>query len=234
MTAWTSSYFLFSSLSTTCAMGDLAVLGGFGRRRLTRSVRGPPLARNTSTIRRARVPSPGSARPGPRPRAVAFRSLAQTPRFSLTAPRAPPYRASILYANHHGWVSIGRPTEVFRGLAAAARICRARVRLAARRHGGGDLLRRPRAQDRHPRPLTKLQELEWHFHAALFSLWMGYGYTINANPRVDSFTESLSLPAQGLDRARRLRTLRAAVLRARRLPQPRFRHPILLARRAVR
>src|SRR5688572_27217469 len=43
-----------------------------------------------------------------------------------------------------------------------------------------------------PAPLTKLQELEWHFHAALFSLWMGYGYTINANPRVDSFTENLS------------------------------------------
>ena len=43
-----------------------------------------------------------------------------------------------------------------------------------------------------PAPLTKLQELEWHFHAALFSLWMGYGYTINANPRVDSFTEKLS------------------------------------------
>jgi TRAP-type mannitol/chloroaromatic compound transport system permease small subunit len=43
-----------------------------------------------------------------------------------------------------------------------------------------------------PVPLTKLQELEWHFHAALFSLWMGYGYTINAHPRVDSFTERLS------------------------------------------
>jgi TRAP-type mannitol/chloroaromatic compound transport system permease small subunit len=43
-----------------------------------------------------------------------------------------------------------------------------------------------------PAPLTKLQELEWHFHAALFSLWMGYGYTINAHPRVDSFTEHLS------------------------------------------
>jgi TRAP-type mannitol/chloroaromatic compound transport system permease small subunit len=41
-------------------------------------------------------------------------------------------------------------------------------------------------------PLTKLQELEWHFHAALFSLWMGYGYTINAHPRVDSFTEHLT------------------------------------------
>ena len=44
-----------------------------------------------------------------------------------------------------------------------------------------------------PAPLTKLQELEWHFHAALFSLWMGYGYTINAHPRVDSFTEKLRL-----------------------------------------
>jgi TRAP-type mannitol/chloroaromatic compound transport system permease small subunit len=38
-------------------------------------------------------------------------------------------------------------------------------------------------------PYTKLQELEWHFHAAIFSLWLGYCYTINAHPRVDSFTE---------------------------------------------
>src|SRR5688572_30065126 len=44
-----------------------------------------------------------------------------------------------------------------------------------------------------PVPLTRLQELEWHFHAAVFSLWMGYGYTINAHPRVDSFTETLTL-----------------------------------------
>ena len=41
-------------------------------------------------------------------------------------------------------------------------------------------------------PYTKLQELEWHFHAAVFSLWMGYCYTINAHPRVDSFTEHLN------------------------------------------
>jgi TRAP-type mannitol/chloroaromatic compound transport system permease small subunit len=41
-------------------------------------------------------------------------------------------------------------------------------------------------------PFTKLQELEWHFHAALFSLWMGYCYTINAHPRVDSFTEQMT------------------------------------------
>ena len=43
-----------------------------------------------------------------------------------------------------------------------------------------------------PLPSTKLQELEWHFHAAIFSLWMGYCYTINAHPRVDSFTEQIS------------------------------------------
>jgi len=42
-------------------------------------------------------------------------------------------------------------------------------------------------------PYTKLQELEWHFHACVFSLWMGFCYTINAHPRVDSFTEHLSL-----------------------------------------
>jgi TRAP-type mannitol/chloroaromatic compound transport system permease small subunit len=41
-------------------------------------------------------------------------------------------------------------------------------------------------------PYTKLQELEWHFHAAIFSLWMGYCYTINAHPRVDSFLEGKS------------------------------------------
>ena len=41
-------------------------------------------------------------------------------------------------------------------------------------------------------PYTKLQELEWHFHAAIFSLWMGYDYVINAHPRVDSFTEKLA------------------------------------------
>src|SRR5688572_1860030 len=43
-----------------------------------------------------------------------------------------------------------------------------------------------------PAPLTKLQELEWHFHAVLFSMWMGYGYTVNAHPRVDSFTEKMA------------------------------------------
>jgi TRAP-type mannitol/chloroaromatic compound transport system permease small subunit len=41
-------------------------------------------------------------------------------------------------------------------------------------------------------PYTKLQELEWHFHAAIFSLWMGYCYTINAHPRVDSFSERMT------------------------------------------
>ena len=40
---------------------------------------------------------------------------------------------------------------------------------------------------------TMLQELEWHLHAAIFSLWMGFNYVINGHPRVDSYTEPLSL-----------------------------------------
>ena len=42
-----------------------------------------------------------------------------------------------------------------------------------------------------PIPLTKFQELEWHLHTTVFSMWMGYNYTINAHPRVDSYTETL-------------------------------------------
>ncbi|MFM9846074.1 MAG: TRAP transporter small permease subunit [Hyphomicrobiaceae bacterium] len=42
-------------------------------------------------------------------------------------------------------------------------------------------------------PYSKLQELEWHIHTALFSFWMGYNYVINAHPRVDSYVENLSL-----------------------------------------
>jgi len=42
-----------------------------------------------------------------------------------------------------------------------------------------------------PIPLTKGQELEWYVHTMLFSLWMGYNCTINAHPRVDSYTETL-------------------------------------------
>ena len=83
-------------------------------------------------------------------------------------------------------------------------------------------------------PYTKLQELEWHFHAAIFSLWMGYCYTINAHPRVDTFTEHLTLSRQGLDRARRLPRPGAALHRAGRLLQPGFRRVVLPARRAVR
>ena len=43
-----------------------------------------------------------------------------------------------------------------------------------------------------PIPYTKFQEMEWHLHAAIFSLWMGYCYVINAHPRVDSYTETLA------------------------------------------
>lgn len=42
-----------------------------------------------------------------------------------------------------------------------------------------------------PIPLTKFQELEWHVHTIVFSMWMGYNCTINAHPRVDSYTETL-------------------------------------------
>jgi TRAP-type mannitol/chloroaromatic compound transport system permease small subunit len=32
---------------------------------------------------------------------------------------------------------------------------------------------------------TRLQELEWHLHAALFSLWLGAAYVRNAHVRID-------------------------------------------------
>jgi TRAP-type mannitol/chloroaromatic compound transport system permease small subunit len=40
-------------------------------------------------------------------------------------------------------------------------------------------------------PYTKFQELEWHLHTAIFSLWLGYNYVVNAHPRVDSYTDQL-------------------------------------------
>jgi TRAP-type mannitol/chloroaromatic compound transport system permease small subunit len=39
---------------------------------------------------------------------------------------------------------------------------------------------------------TMLQELEWHFHAALFALVLGYGYIYNAHVRVDLIRENLA------------------------------------------
>jgi hypothetical protein len=71
-------------------------------------------------------------------------------------------------------------------------------------------------------PFTKLQELEWHFHAAIFSLWMGYCYTINAHPRVDSFTEKMTHRG------------RAWVELAGCLQQHQFRRIVLRDERAVR
>jgi TRAP-type mannitol/chloroaromatic compound transport system permease small subunit len=38
---------------------------------------------------------------------------------------------------------------------------------------------------------TLLQELEWHFHTALFALVLGYGYIYNAHVRVDLVRETL-------------------------------------------
>jgi TRAP-type mannitol/chloroaromatic compound transport system permease small subunit len=43
-----------------------------------------------------------------------------------------------------------------------------------------------------PIPFTKFQELEWHLHTGIFSFWLGFNYTINAHPRVDSYVGDLS------------------------------------------
>ncbi len=39
---------------------------------------------------------------------------------------------------------------------------------------------------------TRLQELEWHFHAGLFLTWLGYAYVKNAHVRIDVFTGGMS------------------------------------------
>ena len=39
---------------------------------------------------------------------------------------------------------------------------------------------------------TLLQELEWHFHTALFALVLGYGYIYNSHVRVDLVRETLA------------------------------------------
>ena len=39
---------------------------------------------------------------------------------------------------------------------------------------------------------TLLQELEWHFHTALFALVLGFGYIYNTHVRVDLVRETLS------------------------------------------
>jgi TRAP-type mannitol/chloroaromatic compound transport system permease small subunit len=38
---------------------------------------------------------------------------------------------------------------------------------------------------------TRLQELEWHFHGALFLTWLGYAYVKNAHVRIDILTGGL-------------------------------------------
>jgi TRAP-type mannitol/chloroaromatic compound transport system permease small subunit len=42
-------------------------------------------------------------------------------------------------------------------------------------------------------PFSRFQELEWHLHAAIFSMWLGFNYAINAHPRVDSYVANLTL-----------------------------------------
>ncbi len=39
---------------------------------------------------------------------------------------------------------------------------------------------------------TRLQELEWHFHAVLFCTWLGYAYIRNTHVRIDVFINPLS------------------------------------------
>jgi TRAP-type mannitol/chloroaromatic compound transport system permease small subunit len=39
---------------------------------------------------------------------------------------------------------------------------------------------------------TRLQELEWHFHAVLFSLWLGLAYLRNAHVRIDILVSKFS------------------------------------------
>lgn len=43
---------------------------------------------------------------------------------------------------------------------------------------------------------TRLQELEWHLHAAIFSLWLGMAYVKNAHVRIDVVAGKTSLRAQ--------------------------------------
>lgn len=43
---------------------------------------------------------------------------------------------------------------------------------------------------------TLLQELEWHFHTAMFTLVLGYGYIYNRHVRVDLVREKLSFRKQ--------------------------------------
>lgn len=43
---------------------------------------------------------------------------------------------------------------------------------------------------------TRLQELEWHLHAAIFALWLGLAYVRNAHVRIDVALRGASLRAQ--------------------------------------
>jgi TRAP-type mannitol/chloroaromatic compound transport system permease small subunit len=39
---------------------------------------------------------------------------------------------------------------------------------------------------------TRLQELEWHLHTALFSFWLGVGYIKNSHVRIDILVSNIS------------------------------------------
>ena len=58
---------------------------------------------------------------------------------------------------------------------------------------------------------TRLQELEWHFHAMLFLTWIGYAYVKDSHVRIDIVDGQPAGAQAGLARAVRLHRVRAAL-----------------------
>jgi TRAP-type mannitol/chloroaromatic compound transport system permease small subunit len=83
-------------------------------------------------------------------------------------------------------------------------------------------------------PFTKLQELEWHFHAAIFSLWMGLLLHHQRASARRFLHRKDDASRQGLGRADRLPRAGAALHRAGFLQQRRLRRVVLSDERAVR
>ena len=77
---------------------------------------------------------------------------------------------------------------------------------------GHHLLRRGLPQARHSRsPSRSFRRLEWHLHTAIFSFWLGFDYTINAHPRVDSLPRDVRCARKAWIELFGLLALRAAV-----------------------
>ena len=118
---------------------------------------------------------------------------------------------------------------------ARARDHRLRVGLAADRPDGDHLHRRGLPQARHSDSATpSSRRLEWHLHTAIFSLWLGYNYVINAHPRVDSYTETLPFRTRAWIELCGLPAVRAALHAAAGLLRLGFLLDLLLAGRGLR